>query len=59
MTNDPHYYAWLGLVISWIVLPVVALQAFLRYRKTKKRFDIVIVTACLALFIFKIIRGHI
>jgi len=58
MTNDPHYYAWLGLVISWIILPAVALQAFLRYRKTKKRFDMVIVTVCLALFVLKIVTGH-
>ncbi len=56
MVTDPHYYAWLGFVVSWIIFPLISLQAFLRYRKEKKRLDAIIGVACMVLLAIRFFR---
>jgi predicted permease len=56
--TDPNYYQWLGLVVSWIVFPALAIQSFLRYRTSKKRIDFAITTVALGLFVLKILTNH-
>lgn len=56
MGGDPHFFGWLGWVVSWVVFPLVAISAFLRYRNDKKKIDVVIGVACIVLFIARIFR---
>jgi len=57
MESDPHYYAWLGWVISWLIFPAGALQSYLRFRGKKRRSDAWISIVCLVLFAIKIWRS--
>ncbi|MBM3202042.1 MAG: hypothetical protein FJZ56_06505 [Chlamydiae bacterium] len=53
MTNSSLFFYYVGLISSWVVLPLLIVASCFSYRKTKKNIHLLVIAVSFVMFLLK------